>query len=344
MRGAESRYARQMSFPAIGAEGQACLGRATAVVVGAGATGSVIASLLVRAGVGRVRVIDRDVVELTNLQRQPLYDEADAREAAPKAIAAAARLRAANASVEVEGIAADLTPRNAARLLEGAGCILDGTDNFQTRLLLNDFAVRERVPWIYAGVIASTGHTMAVLPGETACFRCYVGEVPPAGAVETCDTAGVIGPAVLAVGSFAATEGLKVLSGRREAVARGLLTFDIWTRELRTIAISRDPGCPCCALGRHDFLDAPDATLAAALCGRDAVHVRPPREGETLDLDALAARLLATGDGDVRRGPGALRFLAGEIDATFFADGRAIVKGTGDVGRARSFYARYVGS
>ena len=341
---AENRYARQMAFPGIGPQGQAALREATAVIVGVGATGSVVASLLVRAGVGRVRVIDRDIVELTNLQRQPLYDEADAREAAPKAAAAAAHLRAVNGSVEVEGIVADLTPRNAGRLLEGATCILDGTDNFQTRLLVNDVAVARATPWIYAGVIASTGHTLAILPGETACFRCYVGDVPPAGSVETCDTAGVIGPAVLAVGALAATEGLKVLAGKRAEVARGLLTFDVWAREFRTIQIPRDPACPCCALGRRDFLDAADTTLAAALCGRDAVHIRPPRDGQALDLDALATRLRATGDGQVRRGPHAIRFQASDLDATFFADGRAIVKGTGDVGRARSFYARYIGT
>jgi adenylyltransferase/sulfurtransferase len=343
--GDDARYARQAAFPGIGEAGQARLAAARAVVVGVGATGSILASILVRAGVGRIRVIDRDLVEWTNLQRQPLYDESHARAAAPKAEAAAERLRAANAAVEVEGVVADLTARNAERLLEGADCILDGTDNFQTRLLVNDVAVARGTPWVYAGVIASTGHTMTIVPGKTACFRCYLGDAPPAGSVETCETAGVIAPAVHVVAGLAAAEGLKVLAGKADEAAKGLLVLDVWAREFRSIGVPRDPGCPCCGARRFDFLEARDPTLAAALCGREAVQVRPPAESESLDLAGLAARLRATGDGEVMSaGPSAVRFRAGGLDATFFADGRAIVKGTGDVGRARSFYARYVGT
>jgi molybdopterin/thiamine biosynthesis adenylyltransferase len=338
------RYARQVAFPAVGAAGQERLAAATAVVIGVGATGSVIASILARAGVGRLRIVDRDIVELQNLQRQPLFDEDDARAAAPKAVAAARALSRANSSIAIEPHVADLAPRNAERLLDGAACVLDGTDNFQTRLLINDWCVARRVPWVYAGVIASYGHTMTIVPGRTACFRCYVGEAPPPGSVDTCETAGVIAPAVHVVGAMAAAEGLKLLAGKSAEARPGLFTIDVWTGSARTIQVPADPDCPCCARGALDFLRATDADGAAALCGRDAVQVRPPAGGAVLDLPGLATRLRATGDGEVATwGDAAVRFKASGLDATFFADGRAIVKGTGDVGRARAFYARYVG-
>jgi adenylyltransferase/sulfurtransferase len=338
-----ARYARQIASPRIGAEGQRRLGEALAVVVGVGATGGIAASVLARAGLGKLRVIDRDVVEESNLQRQVLFTDADARAAAPKAEAAAAHLRAANPDIEVEGIVADLVPRNAERLLRGAACIVDGTDNFETRLLVNDVALANGVPWIYAGVVATFGHTMSILPGRTACFRCYLPDLPAPGAVETCETAGVLAPAVHAVGGFAAAEALKILSGAAGDVRRGLLTLDVWTGDVRIVDVPRDPECRACALGERDFLRGTAAPDAVPLCGRDSVHVRAPGDA-VLDLEALAARLRASGGGTVRAGASAVRFQAAGLDATFFADGRAIIKGTGDPARARSFYARFVGT
>lgn len=337
-----ARYARQAASPRIGEEGQRRLAEALAVVVGAGATGGVAASVLARAGVGRLRVIDRDIVEESNLQRQVLFDDEDAREAAPKAKAAEAHLRAANPDIEVEGVIADLTPRNAERLLAGAACIVDGTDNFETRLLVNDVALALRVPWVYAGVVATYGHTMTIVPGRTACFRCYLPELPGAGAVETCESAGVLAAAVHALGGLAACEALKVLVGRADEVDGALLTIDAWTRDFRRMVVPRDPECRACAKGELDFLRGGACPDAVPLCGRESVHVRGVSTAP-LDLAALADRLRASGDGAVVAGPHAVRFRAAGLDATIFPDGRAIVKGTGDAARARSFYARFVG-
>jgi len=337
------RYARQVACPRVGEEGQKRLLGSTAAIVGMGATGGAIASILVRAGVGNVRVIDRDLVEEVNLQRQMLFDERDARDGIPKAVAAERRLREANSGVRVQGVVADLTSSNVERLLEGATCIFDGTDNFETRLLVNDFAVSAGTPWIYAGVIATYGHTMAILPRRTACFRCYLADLPPPGSVETCETAGVLAPAVQAIAAFAAMEGLKVLSGRLDAVCDGLHTLDLWTRELRRIAITPDPECRACSRGEFDFLAGGALPPATALCGREAVQVRAP-DGTVIDLDRLTERLRATGEGEATRGPYAVRFRAIDLEATIFPDGRAIVKGTGDPARARSFYARFIGT
>ncbi len=333
------RYARQIVFPRVGAEGQRRLRAATAVVVGAGATGGVIASILVRSGVGRVRILDRDVVEETNLQRQILFSDADAREAAPKAKAAERALRAANPEIEVEGVIADLTPRNAERLLAGASCVLDGTDNFETRLLVNDAAIAFGFPWVYAGVIGAQGHAMALVPERTACFRCYLPDLPAPGTVETCDTAGVLAPAVHAVGGLAAMAGMQILLGALPEQAE-LVALDVWTRELRRIVVSRDPACRACGARALDFLRGGALPGAVALCGRDSVQVRSADPAAALDLDALAGRLAAAGGVEVLRGPYALRVRAGGLDATVFPDGRAIVRGTNDPGRARAFYAR----
>ncbi len=342
------RYARQLVVPSIGEEGQRRLLAARAVVVGAGALGCVLASTLVRAGVGRVRVIDRDLVERTNLQRQELYDEADAAAALPKAVAAERRLRAANPDVHVEGVVADLTARNAERLLGDATAVLDGTDNFEARLLVNDVCVKRGIPWVYAGVISTYGHTMTVRPGETACFRCYVSEPPPAGAVETCETAGVIGPAVHVVAGLAAAEGLKLLAGRAGEVATGLLVLDAWARSFRRLEVRRDPECPACARARFDHLAGRAGADAAALCGQNAVQVRAPEDAPPADLGSVARRLealVASGEvRDLRATEHLLRFGAADLEATVFPDGRAIVKGTADAGRARSFYARYIGA
>lgn len=325
-----------------GPAGQARLEASTAAVVGVGATGGAIAEALVRAGVGRVRLIDRDVVELSNLHRQVLFDEADAAAGLPKAEAARARLERVNRAVALEAVVADLGPDAAAALLAGADLVLDGTDNFATRFVINDACLAAGVPWVYAGVVGTTVHGFPVVPGRTACFRCYQEAVPPPGALETCETAGVLGPAVLIAAGFAATEGLKLLLGGPPA--EGLLVVDAWTREARRIALPRDPACPAC-LGRYEHLAAPASKEPLVLCGRAAVMV--PSPGRTApDLQLLAARLEGHGRLEAR-GRHLLRFVPRGSEAhalTLFADGRAIVAGTTDPALARSLYARWVGA
>jgi len=338
------RYSRQTRLAVVGSEGQARLAAATCAVVGVGATGGVAAVALCRAGVGTLRVVDRDVCELSNLQRQILFTDQDAREAAPKAEAARRALRAANPEVRVEAFARDLDHRSIDALLEGVDCVVDGTDSFETRLLVNDWCVREGVPWIYVGVVGVTGQSLTILPGEGPCFACYVPEPPPAGATETCETAGVLGPAVLAVASFGATEALKLCMGRPEETRRGLLLLDAWRQEVRTVGLERDPECRCCCRREFPWLDGRGAREAVRLCGRAAVLVSPPGGAADLDLSLLGARL---GDLDgvrVDRSDLALRVSNGSLEATVFADGRAIVRGTDDLGRARSFWSRYIGS
>lgn len=336
------RYASQLRVKALGgAAGQERLSRSQAVVVGLGATGGALADALVRAGVGRVRLIDRDVVELQNLHRQLLFDETDAASGLPKAEAAAARLARINSQVVLEPRIADLGPDNARELLAGADLVLDGTDNFATRLVLNDACLAAGQPWVYAGVVGTSVHGFPILPGRTACFRCYLPEVPPPGAAETCESAGVLGPAVLVGAGFAAAEGLKLLLGGEPA--EGLLVVDVWTREARRLRLPRDPDCPACA-GRYEHLAAP-GQRELTLCGRDAVMLRAP--GRTApDLGALAERLAGLGRLEAR-GRHLLRFQPGEDDGhtlTVFADGRTIVGGTQDPVRARALYARWLGS
>jgi len=336
---ANDRYSRQTRFLQFGEEGQERLTLSTAVIVGCGALGTAQAALLVRAGVGRVRLIDRDYVEASNLQRQILYTEADAAEGLPKAEAARRHLVAANSEITVEAVISDLNPRDAEDLLEGAQVILDGTDNFETRYLINDYAVRENIPWIYGAAVGSYGIAMPVLPGETACFRCVYPE-PPTGAQPTCETAGVLGPLTSLIGSVQAMEAIKILAGRSESVRRKILRADLWAGPIREIAMpERDPDCPTC--GRREFPWLAGAYRApVSLCGRNAVQIHERRR--PLDLNAMAARL--HGLGEIRANEFALRFVDGEFEITFFADGRAIVKGTTDIGIARSVYSRYVGN
>ena len=260
-----TRYACQARLPAWdGPRGQAKLAAATAVVVGVGATGSVIAEALVRAGVGHVRLIDRDVLELSNLQRQSLYDEDDLASGLPKAEAARRRLARINSEVSLDARVSDLTARNAGELLEGADVVLDGTDNFVTRFVINDACARAGVPWVYAGVVGTTVHGFPIVPGG-ACFRCYLPSPPPPGTTETCQTAGVIGPAVQIAGGLAATEGLKLLLGLVDEVASGLFVMDVWTRDARRVGLQRDPSCATCA-GQYPALEADEAGGHAELC------------------------------------------------------------------------------
>ena len=310
-----------------------------AVLVGCGALGTIQASLLVRAGVGTLRLVDRDFVEESNLQRQILYAEADARAALPKAVAAERELRAVNSLVRVEGLVEDLDPASAERLLGGFDLILDATDNLDTRLLINDFAVKSGTPWVYGACVSSHGMTFTVLPGEGACFQCLFG-APVAGPAASCDTAGVLGPAVGVVASLQAAEALKILSGRRDRVSRRLTAVDVWGNQLDSLDLPpRDPECPCCGRREFAWLEGRHGTDALSLCGRDSVQVGR-REGQKLDLEELERRLAPLGP--VERNRFLLRASIGAHRLTVFADGRAIVGGTSDPALARSLYARYV--
>jgi molybdopterin-synthase adenylyltransferase len=336
------RYSRQILFAGIGKAGQLRLLGASAVLVGCGALGTAVANLLVRAGLGRLRLIDRDFVESSNLQRQTLFEEADARDALPKAVAAERRLRAINSSVEVEGVVADLRPQNAAELLCGFPLLLDGTDNFETRLLINDFAVSSGVPWIYAAVIASYGVTLTVRPGLTPCLACLVesGEPAAAGVEETCDTAGVLNTAAGVIASLEAAEALKLLAGRGEALHGRLVSCDVWTGRFQSIPVARHPACRACV--RREFTHLRGAGRQhISLCGRDSVQIH--ERGRRLDLPELGRRL-APAVAEVRHNDFLLRFRVPPYEMTVFADGRAIIKGTRDPAVARSLYARYIGA
>lgn len=335
------RYARQSLYREIGPEGQRRIGEARVAIVGVGALGCQEAALLARAGVGRLRLIDRDLVDLTNLQRQILFTEEDAEAARPKASAAKAHLAAANSAIEIEARDEDLTARNVDGLLGGCDVIVDGSDNFEVRYLVNDHAVRAGVPWVYAAAVGATGLLMPVLPGDTPCLRCLFEDLPPAGSSETCDTAGVLGSTTATVGALAALEALKIAAGRRDAVRRGLLQLDLWGNEVRPLRVAAPrPDCPCCGRREFPFLTEPKGRPAAHLCGRDAVQVSAPEAG--VDLDSVRRRIRAGGPGEDLGI--VLRFRDGPLDVTVFADGRAIVRGTTDPARARAAYSRFVGA
>jgi len=338
------RYSRQILFSGIGEEGQEKLLASSAVLIGCGALGTVTANLLVRAGLGRLVIIDRDFVETSNLQRQTLFEEADAREAIPKAIAAQRRLRAINSDVRVEGTVADLTPDNALDLLSGFPLILDGTDNFETRLLLNDAAVSLGVPWIYAAVVGSYGVTMTIRPGETACLACLLesGNNHSAIAAEdTCDTVGVLNAAAGVIASIEAAEATKFLAGRPEALNHKLISCDVWSGRFQSIRVARNPDCRACV--RREFVHLEGrARPHVSMCGRDSVQIHERRRA--LDLAELGRRVAGASASEVRNNQFLLRFRVAPYEMTVFPDGRAIIKGTQDPAIARSLYARYIGS
>jgi len=335
----EERYSRQVLFRGIGAEGQRRLASAHVAIVGCGATGSALASLLARAGVGTLRIIDRDYVEPSNLQRQSLFNENDAAESVPKALAAARQIAVFNSGIVVEPQVADLTPANVASLLANCDLVLDGTDNFETRYLVNDYAVAQGRPWIYAAAVGSYGVTMDILPGETACLAC-VFPAPPRGVVETCDTSGILNSAVNLVASIQATEALKLLVGARDRLRRTVLSFDVWTNERSEISTAR-PRAGCQTCGEREFIHLegkgrPHITL----CGRNSVQIHE-RE-RPIDFAEMTERLKP--HGTVRHNDFVLKFWREDYEMTLFPDGRAIIKGTTDTAIARSLYARYVGS
>lgn len=333
-----------MLLPHIGEAGQRRLSESCALVIGCGALGTVVAEALTRAGVGRLKLVDRDVVEMSNLQRQVLFDESDARAGIPKAVAAATRLRAINSSIEVQPLVLDVDSNNITALVEGASVILDGTDNVETRYLINDASVKTGVPWIYGACVGTEGRTMTVLPGATACLRCVFPDAPAGSELPTCDTAGVLGPAAGVIGSLQAASAIKLLSGNAAEVALQLSTIDLWSNRFRGIDAPRRADCPACVLRQFDFLDSPTPSRPTKLCGREAVQIRPTQANGSIDLGAVAARLRAVGD--VVESPYFVRcdVVGDSIRLTVFPDGRALVHGTSDVARARSLHARYVGA
>jgi adenylyltransferase/sulfurtransferase len=332
-----------MRFPPLGENGQRRLASARALICGCGALGSAIANTLVRAGVGAVRIVDRDFVELSNLSRQALFDEADAAAGLPKAVAAAEKLRRINSSVEIEPVVADVNHANVERFCDGVIAILDGTDNFETRFLINDAAVKLRLPWIYGGCVGAEGQTMTIIPGETACLRCLMETCPQPGSTPTCDTAGILGPIVGLIASIEAAEAIKILSGNRDAVSRYLTVVDIWQNHIKQVDVSRlrdEVDCPTCKRGEYPWLSGREGGQSAVLCGRNAVQFSHPET--SISLADLARRLAGTGP--ITLNQYLLRLKVPPHEITVFPDGRAIVTGTDDISAARTLYAKYIGT
>jgi molybdopterin-synthase adenylyltransferase len=338
------RYSRQTRFPKLREEGQRKLMASRVTICGCGALGTVLANHLVRAGVGHVRIVDRDFIETHNLQRQILFDEEDVADNLPKAEAAARKLRAINSQVTIEPVVTDIDHTNILDLVSDADLILDGTDNFETRYLINDAAVKLGKPWIFGGVIGSEGQTMTIIPTKTPCIRCVVETSPPPGMTPTCETAGVLGPAVAVIASFEAVEAIKILTGAHEALNKELVMIDIWDWSFRRLKVARlleTTDCPCCKQRNFEWLDGTLGSHTTTLCGRNAVQVAT-RRSEPLDFAEMATRL--KGLGDVRHNAFMLKFATEGHEFTVFPDGRAIIKGTNDIAKARTLYAQFVGS
>jgi adenylyltransferase/sulfurtransferase len=336
------RYSRQTLFAPIGKEGQERLRSASVTIIGCGALGTVLANNLCRAGVGRLRIADRDYIELNNLQRQILFDEDDVRRHIPKAIAAVEKLRHVNSDVEVEALVEDINADGIETLVQETDLLLDATDNFETRYLLNDACIKYQRPWIYSGVIASYGVTMNIIPGVTPCLRCVFPEMPLPGTTPTCDTAGVLNGIVGAITGIASTEALKILLNS-EKTSHDMVWMDVWENTSERITLPRQPDCPACGQHHYDFLESLGESTSTTLCGRNAVQVRnhAGKGGEKLNFSELAERLQPVGT--VQYNEFLLRFIVDGYELTVFPDARAIIKGTADLQVARSIYARYIG-
>lgn len=336
------RYSRQILFREIGREGQEKLLNSRVMLFGCGALGAAHAEMLARAGVGTLRIVDRDFVEYTNLQRQTLFRESDADERLPKAIAAKNRISEMNSEIEVEAIVADINNSNIEQLIDGCDLIIDGSDNFQVRYLVNDACIKHKKTWIYGAAVSSYGTTMTIRPGITPCLRCIFDEMPDAGSSPTCDTAGVIMPIIATVSATQISEALKILVGDVDSLHGSLMQFDVWANDRQRIRLGeQNADCKCCGQGIYEFLDAESQEFSAVLCGRNAVQIAPPNTSK-LDLESLADRLQFSVA--VNLNEYLLRFTSGENEITVFRDGRAIVKGTDDVTVARSLYSRFIGS
>ncbi len=335
----DDRYSRQVLFAGLGKAGQERLLGSRVTVVGCGALGTSICNLLARAGVGRLRIVDRDFVEKNNLQRQVLFDEEDAARALPKSVAAAEKLRKINSEIGVEPLVTDLRAGNAESLLAGSDMVLDGTDNFETRFLLNDACVKGKIPWIYGGCVGSYGMVLPILPGETACLACWLEECPGPGSTATCDTAGVLNTVASTIASLQANEAIKFLSGNRAEMSTGLTAIDLWKNSHQTMKVPRRPDCLPCGKNVFSWLEAGEESLVTILCGRDAVQIVPA--DSAIDLAELETRLKKAGE--VFRNDYLLKLRLEENELTLFPDGRAIIQGTHDPARARSLYAKYIG-
>ncbi|HEX3015757.1 MAG TPA: ThiF family adenylyltransferase [Desulfobacteria bacterium] len=335
------RYSRQILFPGIGLAGQHKLRQAKVAIVGVGALGTVSANNLVRAGVGLIRVIDRDFVEYSNLQRQTLFDEDDASKAIPKAVAAVKKMHRINSDVQGEAVIADLNPGNVLDLLRDIDLVVDGTDNFETRFVVNDACWKLNIPWVYGGAVGSSGVVAAFVPGQTVCLRCLFDSSPGPGFAPTCDTAGIINPASGLVASLQTAEALKILVGALAKVSRDLVSFDLWENRYDSVSLTnaRSEDCPCCGKGDYTFLRQDSGTQTAYLCGRDAVQIVPAGVRSDLDLNGVAKRL----SGVVQVNNFLLRLIVDRYELVLFKDGRAIIKGTNNEGQAKGLYARYFG-
>lgn len=336
------RYSRQVLFREIGREGQEKLLASRVLIVGCGALGASHAEMLSRAGVGKLRIVDRDFVEFTNLQRQTLFKEEDAENRTPKAVAAKKRIAEINGDVEVEEIVADVNNSNIESLIDRCDLVIDGTDNFLVRYLVNDACVKHGKTWIYGAAVSSYGTTMTIIPGETPCLRCIFEDMPDAGSSPTCDTSGVIMPIIASISAVQVTEAIKVLVGDTESLHQSLMQIDVWSNDWHRIKLSEpNPDCKCCGRHEFEFLNAESREFTAVLCGRNAVQIAPPRP-TMLDLAAFAGRL--NGTLPVKQNEYLVRFEVDGHEITVFRDARAIIKGTDDMSTARSIYARFVGT
>lgn len=338
----QDRYSRQILFNGIGEEGQRRISAARVLIAGCGALGTAHAEALGRAGVGRIRIVDRDYVEPSNLQRQTMFTESDAANRLPKAIAAANHLREINSTIEVEPHIVDLNHANVEQLIENCDVVLDGTDNFATRYLINDACVKHNTTWIYGAAVGSYGVTMTIRPHQTACLRCVFEEAPPAASAPTCDTAGVIMPIINVVAAVQVSETLKLLTGQVDELHASLMQFDVWRNEWRKI----NPGapradCPTCGLAHYETLAPESREAAAVLCGRDAIQISPSQPA-SVNFASLAERLRRAGE--VKFNEYLLRFRTGDFELTVFKDARSIIRGTNEIATARSLYAKYIGN
>lgn len=338
------RYARQIAFQEIGPDGQEKLGQGRVMILGCGGLGAASASILARAGVGYLKLVDRDFLELNNLQRQLLYEEHDVKEGLPKAIAAQRRIEQINSTIVAEAIIADANRFNIESLIDDVDAIIDATDNFETRLLLNEACVKHGRPWIYGAAIESYGLTMTILPGETACLRCVMEKIPEPGSVPTCETVGVLASIVAIIASIQSAEAIKIIIGNKAAINRNLISIDVWQNSYQTIDIAKEKiqkNCPVCNQRWFDYLEGKRGSAFTTLCGRNAVQILPFKQTE-LDLARLAIQL--AGLGVVKANEYLIRFEIENYELSIFPDGRAIVKGTTDTAIARSLYSRYVGN
>ncbi|KXG45037.1 ThiF family adenylyltransferase [Tepidibacillus infernus] len=340
----EIRYSRQHLFPFIGKSGQERLGKSRVAIVGMGALGTALANHMVRSGIGYIRIIDRDFVEYSNLQRQMLFDEKDAEQGLPKALAAKEKLNLINSSVMVDAHITDLTWKNAEQLLADVDLILDGTDNFEVRYLINDVAVKYKIPWIYGGAVSSRGMSVTILPEKTPCFRCLFPQAPAPGTTQTCDTAGVIGPIIQVVAAYQATEALKLLVGDHEHLSPSLRNFELWQNDYSEINVrnAKNEDCPTCVHHQYDYLDPKDKSdRVVSLCGRDTIQISPAQD-TAFDLKRLASNLSSIGK--VEETPFLLRFYIDDYKLTIFPDGRVLIQGTDDPITAKNLFTKYIGN